>query len=357
MRRFPPFCTQNHTQKPYHNAKNACSLLRFDTHPLCALLFLLFLPSCTSPASPTLDDQLRLHHIQIKGTHNSYHISPNNGVKPWDYTHAPLTEQLDQQGVRKFELDLYWSPEHKRFDVLHVPGFDPHSRCPLFTDCLSEINAWSSKHPTHLPVFVFLEAKESSPPDGWDLYYQRLEAAILSVFPRKGLFTPDDLRKEHPSLQAALQKDGWPTLREVRGKVLFVLLVGGEKRDAYTKNDPAQQDRLCFVTAETNDPFAAIVKIDSPLGNEPQIQAAIRAHLIVRTRADSPEDEHDPKRLAAALQSGAHIISTDVPVPQAGTSYVVTLPNANPARCNPILAPPECTPQALEDLASTPSKP
>ncbi|MCB9638499.1 MAG: hypothetical protein H6728_13010 [Myxococcales bacterium] len=320
----------------------------------CLLLF----PACQAPApSHPLDSTLRLNHIQIKGTHNSYHVSSNNGVKVWDYTHAPLTEQLDKQGVRKFELDIYWSKETQQLDVLHVPGFDPGSRCPLFKNCLSEIKAWSEKHPAHLPIFIFMEAKESAPDGGLEKLFQRIETAILDVFPRTSIFSPDDLRKDHPSLQTAIQQDGWPTLDKVRGKVIFVFLIGDEARDAYTQKDPKQQGKLCFVTAEVDDPFAAIVKIDTPQGNEDKIKDAVKKGLIVRTRSDSPEDEHDPKRLEAALTSGAHIISTDVPVPQAGTSYVAEIPNGNPARCNPINAPDVCTPQALEDLANEPPVP
>src|SRR5215212_8040257 len=65
------------------------------------------------PPLPTydypLDDVLRLNHIQMKGTHNSYHIAPEGAIDDWRYTHAPLDIQLAAQGVRKVELDTHYN--------------------------------------------------------------------------------------------------------------------------------------------------------------------------------------------------------------------------------------------------------
>ena len=59
---------------------------------------------------------LRLHEIQVIGSHNSYHVRPAEPgfslakqaypeAAAWDYSHAPLDVQLDR-GVRSFELDI-----------------------------------------------------------------------------------------------------------------------------------------------------------------------------------------------------------------------------------------------------------
>ena len=55
----------------------------------------------------------------------------------------------------------------------------------------------------------------------------------------------------------------------------------------------------------------------------------------------------------AALASGATFVSTDYPVPDPafGTGYFVEMPGGMPARCNPVTAPPDCTPLAVEDPA------
>src|SRR5690606_9018207 len=68
-------------------------------------------PAARAPVSGVehpLDEVLRIHHLQAKGTHNSYHIAPPRAPGVWDYTHAPLDVQLGAQGVRKVELDLYF---------------------------------------------------------------------------------------------------------------------------------------------------------------------------------------------------------------------------------------------------------
>ncbi|MEI8255698.1 MAG: hypothetical protein WCJ30_08510, partial [Deltaproteobacteria bacterium] len=56
------------------------------------------------------DSVLRVNHIQAEATHNSYHIRPTVFGPDWNYTHAPLDAQLEQQGVRGFELDTHYEP-------------------------------------------------------------------------------------------------------------------------------------------------------------------------------------------------------------------------------------------------------
>ena len=54
--------------------------------------------------------------------------------------------------------------------------------------------------------------------------------------------------------------------------------------------------------------------------------------------------------IAYTLPMGTHMYKDDVLAPVEGKDYVLTFPDGNPARCNPITAPPECTPEALENL-------
>ena len=48
--------------------------------------------------------------------------------------------------------------------------------------------------------------------------------------PRSEIVTPDDVRGDFPTLGEAVQKNGWPELGEIRGKVLFTLDNGGAPR-------------------------------------------------------------------------------------------------------------------------------
>ena len=84
-----------------------------------------------------------------------------------------------------------------------------------------------------------------------------------------------------------------------------------------------------------------------------RIAALVGAGFMVRTRADDSGVEaraNDSSRAAAALASGAQLVSTDYPVP-APSGYVVAAPG-NPPRCNPLNTPPglACTPADVEAL-------
>lgn len=107
-----------------------------------------------------------------------------------------------------------------------------------------------------------------------------------------------------------------------------------------------------FVTGASGKPFEVVVNHNDPRSSAAKIKAAVRNGLLVRTRADSEGVEPakgDTTRRTAALDSGAHYISTDYPARVAKWDYVVQIPGGTPARCNPLVAPPSCTSRALED--------
>ena len=98
------------------------NLARFGTSAALSILILVKLSFAQDKAS------IRINQIQLIGTHNSYHIALpeknlkrigiiNRGLKDsLEYTHRPLTEQLEKLGVRHFELDIYASGIHFQID-------------------------------------------------------------------------------------------------------------------------------------------------------------------------------------------------------------------------------------------------
>ena len=64
--------------------------------------------SCAAVTEDNADDCLRLNHLQVLGTHNSYHIAPaapilaalGDRAPALDYTHQPLPVQLERLGIR-----------------------------------------------------------------------------------------------------------------------------------------------------------------------------------------------------------------------------------------------------------------
>ena len=139
----------------------------------------------TSRLVPASDAHVRMHQIQLIGTHNSYHVEPQPKVLSLvrafskaqadsiRYTHRPLTEQLERLGMRKFELDVShdvkggafarplgailaygkdWASLHPEFDepamqrpgmkLVHFPNLDFRSNTPTFKTALAELSAW-----------------------------------------------------------------------------------------------------------------------------------------------------------------------------------------------------------------------
>ena len=330
--------------------------------------FSFVLAACGEPAPPPpappvgkafsypSDDVLRLHHIQVRGTHNSYHVdSYNKSFAPWSYTHRPIYEQLDRLAIRQLELDVNFDSE-AGIEVYHVAGVDEGSRCRRFTDCLADIRRFSDAYPGHLPIYVQIEPKSDLPTDQIEPFFDVLHRNILDAFSAARVITPDEVRGDAPSLREALLTHGWPTLATLRGRVLFAFDTTGPIRTAYTHGGKDLSGRLLFVDSAPGDAFAGVSVLNDPppTGGQDAYDRAFFGHLLIRTRADSDTDEaqiNDRQRGDHALSSGAHFISTDFPEPDPPLVYRFEVPGGTPARCNPKTAPAECTSLALENPA------
>jgi hypothetical protein len=308
---------------------------------------------------------LRLNQLQALGSHNSYHVAgtvePFSLIPQWQYTHSPLDEQFESEGVRQIELDVFVDPSGHR--VLHIPDVDFDTTCSRWVECLKIVKAWSDAHPRHLPIAILSELKDSGAPGfptpilPWDgPALEQLDNEIRSVFGRHDVLTPDEVRGRHATLEAAVLADGWPRLADVRGQVLFLMDNPGEERDLYIADHPTLERRMLFTNSQPGRPDAAFVETNDPLGAQQQrIHDLVTAGYVVRTRADGDTfqaRDNDTVLRDAAIASGAQWVSTDYPVPGRafGTPYFVTIPGGTPARCNPINAPAWCTSRQIESL-------
>jgi hypothetical protein len=355
------------------------------------------LAACCAPGD--LDcPELRLNHIQVLASHNSYHQEPEptlmaalRGVvgdqaNGWEYTHLPLPQELDH-GVREIELDVFvdspsgghyatpkvvpllgLAPIDPRMSqpglkVLHIQEIDFRSSCPTFVSCLEQVKAWSDAHPDHLPITIQIEPKDDSIGDPAGLgfvdpllwttpAFATLEAEIESVFPHERLIRPADVKGDHSTLREAVLDTGWPTLESARGKVMFTLDDTGAERALYRALHPDVSDRLVFAAAAPPDPEAAFVVMNDPFDTA-EIQSLVAQGYLVRTRADADTVQSrtgDTSARDAAWSSAAHFVSTDYVVPDPRfTDYAVAVPGGNPARCNPVSAPAGCRSDQLEE--------
>ena len=325
------------------------------------IAFGLLAASCSSAAPHATpfprDATLRVNDIQVIGTHNSYHLRPPRTLPLGDVAdsqHPLLDQQLDREGVRSFELDAFNGPS---FPVAHTPVLDSATNCPTLSECLGVIERWSRAHPTHIPIFVLIVPKTQTiifdaNDQPWDAAaIQRLDATVRTVFRPRDLLTPDLVRAQSPTLRDAVTTRGWPTLGATRGRVALVLNTSGRERDLYLAGRPTLRGAPMFVTAEPDAPSAAVIKRDEP--NEAEIRRLVRRGFIVRSRADDRGTEaraNDFTRANAAIDGGAQLVTTDFPVPDPhfGT-YAVRLRGGQPARCDPVTAPPRCRPTDIEN--------
>lgn len=341
-----------------------------------------------------------MNEIQVIGTHNSYHreISeveqnaydqavgrPGAYDQFLAYSHASIPKQLEQQDVRGLELDLFPDPEGSLYDepllrqrlglgelanpdwdvpgikAFHVADLDYKTTCIRFVQCLEQVRDFSKANPRHVPLLIMLELKGSdrrvveaggvqAPPWNGEAL-DDLDAEIRSVFSEREMITPDDVRSRGETLEESVLGRGWPSLRQSRGKVAFLLdNEPGAIRDAYRADAPNLEERVLFTNSIPGQPDAAFLKRNDPKGaNTAAIQDLVRRGYLVRTRSDEPLKhviEEDFSMLDAALASGAHLISTDFP--QVGMSarydsdFVARLPFGGTWRCNPVNAPRRC---------------
>jgi len=345
------------------------------------------------------DNSLRMNQIQVLGSHNSYHIQPRSSILQilssfdaelaisLEYSALPLEEQLDR-GVRQLELDIFADPQGGMYSsrkglivigedpasgipelnepglkVLHVQDIDFETRCLTFKDCLQRIKTWSDAHPQHVPISMIVEAKEEEIPDPLDLGFvvpllfgpeevNSIDNEILSIFPREQLITPDDVRGDHDTLESAVLSNGWPTLAQSRGKIMFSFLNRSEAKNLYIAGHPSLTGRVMFTNSNVGEPEAAWLNINNALDDFQEIYNLVAAGYYIRSRADEETlqaREDDYSLQEAAFQSGAQTISTDYVVPDVsfGTDYFTQIPGGRIARCNPVSAPAECNSELI----------
>ena len=371
-----------------------------------ALLMVSGADGARTQTTATQDKVVHLNQIQVIGSHNSYNLgfAPSEekfarsqnpkSYEGLEYHHASLTAQLNG-GVRQLEIDIVQDPKGGRFahpkiveltkeaglppdpdfdpshemekpgfKVVHIPDLNQRSSCLLFTECLSEIRAWSRAHPEHVPLFLLIETKHgrtTSIPNSVEAEpfttetFDALDKEIRSVFPDNEIVLPDQVRGKYPTLDAAVRAGNWPTLAQSRGKVIF-LMDQKNAGPAYTAGRPLLQGRVLFTNSDPGKPDAAFVEENE--GTPQVIDQLVRDGYLVRARADEntvAARTNDTTRRDELLDSGAQMISTDYPLsePSKWTGYSVGFANGLPARCNIINAPRGCRDDFLEPGAKS----
>ncbi|UTW54749.1 phosphatidylinositol-specific phospholipase C1-like protein [Kordiimonas sp. SCSIO 12610] len=375
-----------HTVTPYGN--------HYDLNVSAPLISRLRGKSEGPPSSRS--HPLKLNDIQAVGSHNSYkqsvpHVemalirqSSEDAAKALDYSHLPLSDQLDL-GMRQLEIDIYYDPNGglysdpllpritsllpgaKEYDatklaspgykVMHAQDVDPRSSCLLFIECLTQIRNWSINRPDHAPILILLNTKDSKldipgtvvPLKFTEEAFDDLDRETLEVFSHNDLITPDHVRGSYPTLREAVVADNWPMFEAARGRVMFALDARPEIVKKYMRGKKSLEGLPIFVNSISTDAdHAAYFTVNNPVEQQAHIQQLVKHGFIVRTRADADTKEarmNETQRREAAFASGAHYISTDYYLPRhEWGNYYVENKGQSVVACNPVRLSVECLP-------------
>jgi hypothetical protein len=271
--------------RPHHITDLATMFSLLFLFATTLLLLISGLPGTALSASPknhlstslgtSTSKGLRLNHIQVIGTHNSYHREISLAERPafesivpgfqnLYYSHSKLADQLSHQQVRSLELDLHsdvkgglyekpwiwekagltsgpngtapwYDPDFSKpgLKVFHVTDLDTNSVCHTFVECLEQLKDWSNANPRHLPILIDLELKcdafacsqggvcaEEATSWTTDRILE-VDTEIRLVLPAGKLITPDDVRQPGLTLEESVLQHGWPDLDWSRGRFMF----------------------------------------------------------------------------------------------------------------------------------------
>jgi len=194
----------------------------------------------------TKDYRDTLTYFDVRAT--TYHNTYAHNEPLWDlltYYHLRSIE-LDFRASKRIANDRYYNSIPGDWFVYHYQGVssDEDSRCFRMSDCLREVKAWHDVNPYHEVITIFGDAGNTSPfasNPAWDDGHRpedfdaRITSDLAGTAPdgKPILFTPARLIewcKAKPgahliptTIKEAVAYCGWPTLKELRGHILWVI--------------------------------------------------------------------------------------------------------------------------------------
>lgn len=198
--------------------------------------------NCQTFGTYDLTSTVRYNQVIATSSHNSF----DSQIYGTTTLGAILTT-----GVRSLELDIHnMAAGNYDWRVYHESA---GSNCGGHLGaCLADVKAWHDAHPRHEVITIFIETKDARPfanasvGDFEGILAQRLGAA--------NIYTPANLLagKNVGNLQAAVTKPfAWPTLQELRGKFIIVLM--GHTGAYLNVAGSWPTDRTAFVMASYGD--------------------------------------------------------------------------------------------------------
>ena len=181
----------------------------------------------------------RYDEVRQKSVHNCFQ------------RHEGVLDQFAYWRVRSFEVDIHgWKPYAPALPadwyVFHE-RWDASTSVEKLSGFLRLLRAMRATVPGHEAITVFLDIKDPFDlPDGAPHSPLALDA-LLHEHLGASIFTPAELLDGAPTLQEAVA-GGWPRLRELRGRFLFVLTGRQEYLEGYAADDAEAHGRVAFVS-------------------------------------------------------------------------------------------------------------
>lgn len=291
----------------------------------------------TDPMGDTWDQELRMNHIQVRGTISSYRDLPPIEAPPPPGARRLVFERPLTPATTAPSATAAASAGARRRITDRAPRLRAATLWDAFIRCLRSIAARVGADRDHLTLVLLIGETWFPPADLFPFFHHvdEIEAGLVAVFGRERMLSPADIRGAHPDLATAIALDGWPPLTTTRGRIMAVLNERGPAREEYRQFgglDP--DDRLLFQIGDPAHPHPdeVIFSFDpATAASLRQIERLVRRGRLVHATTD---DRALLPRLRAA---GAHLIVSRNP--EAAASDDPAAADDGPLVFNPITAP------------------
>lgn len=205
-----------------------------------------------------------------------YQLQPHNS---YDQT-SSITDWLNS-GFRSLEIDVVdyrdWQDNPRGPWVSHSSSISSANcdgwRITRLTDCLAAVTNWSDDNPNHFPIQILLDMKSTfNFTASWKTHEIQLLDQIIEDNLGTRLFRYSDLLDHLGSssnYRNTLKTLGWPTIAEMRGKIVVLLTggsfgnVNGRMESALVAEGIHNQSAFLCPDVDGDDPHEISGKIDS----------------------------------------------------------------------------------------------
>lgn len=141
---------------------------------------------------------------------------------------------LTYWNIRSIEFDLNedygWEDGHDDFRNYHVPT-DPGTSAFRLSSGLREVRRFHEDNPDHEVITIFLDLRLGDYRKAFPDWPERLDGRLVKELGAENIYDPQTFRQSCGGaswpLKTVVDKCGWPSLDELRGKFIIVIGDGG----------------------------------------------------------------------------------------------------------------------------------